>query len=288
MRDRNKDDFLSTLVDRAQGMSSGTQAHLIERRRPSLFEPVGGAGQLNAPSFASAAWLSRDPQVFEESDREETREVPAPLFPPPFVRKQPQKMATRLTRVEQVEKKLNQEPPAPRQTKFTHAKPNSSASNAGPRVVESITEKEIVQPAPVVRVRKAQQIAEIEDADQMTPTPVVPAVRPASRERNQEAEINNCGSRGLLEDRLAPSVFGPQYLIPASAQPPTTRTTIQPVRKSPDIPRNARQEPTIHVTIGRVEIRATTTAPPASRTARPAGPKLDLEQYLKSRGGPNR
>jgi hypothetical protein len=42
-------------------------------------------------------------------------------------------------------------------------------------------------------------------------------------------------------------------------------------------------EPTIQVTIGRVEVRATLPASP--RVARPTAPKLSLDDYLKSRGG---
>ncbi|MBI2753368.1 MAG: hypothetical protein HYX46_07620 [Betaproteobacteria bacterium] len=42
--------------------------------------------------------------------------------------------------------------------------------------------------------------------------------------------------------------------------------------------------PEVHVTIGRIEIRATPTQTPA-RTARRSAPKLSLEDYLRARGG---
>ena len=43
--------------------------------------------------------------------------------------------------------------------------------------------------------------------------------------------------------------------------------------------------PTVHVTIGRVEVRASGTLPPQRGTAVPAGPRLSLEAYLRSRAG---
>jgi hypothetical protein len=42
-------------------------------------------------------------------------------------------------------------------------------------------------------------------------------------------------------------------------------------------------EPTIRVTIGRIEVRATAPAPPPAPAARPAGPRLTLEEYLRRR-----
>jgi hypothetical protein len=43
-------------------------------------------------------------------------------------------------------------------------------------------------------------------------------------------------------------------------------------------------EPVIRVTIGRIEVRAAAPAPPPAPAARPAGPRLSLEDYLRRRG----
>jgi len=48
--------------------------------------------------------------------------------------------------------------------------------------------------------------------------------------------------------------------------------------------KNDDHAPIIRVTIGRVDVRAVTQAPPARRATPPA-PKLSLEEYLRSRGG---
>lgn len=42
-------------------------------------------------------------------------------------------------------------------------------------------------------------------------------------------------------------------------------------------------EPTIRVTIGRIEVRATAPAPPPAPAARSTGPRLTLEEYLRRR-----
>jgi hypothetical protein len=47
--------------------------------------------------------------------------------------------------------------------------------------------------------------------------------------------------------------------------------------------RNQAPEPTIRVTIGRIEVRATAPAPPPAPAARPTGPRLTLEEYMRRR-----
>jgi hypothetical protein len=42
--------------------------------------------------------------------------------------------------------------------------------------------------------------------------------------------------------------------------------------------------PTIHVTIGRVEVRATPQATVRQPVPRPGGPRMSLDDYLQSRG----
>jgi hypothetical protein len=47
------------------------------------------------------------------------------------------------------------------------------------------------------------------------------------------------------------------------------------------------QAPTVHVTIGRIEVRAITPLSPPAPSAAPAqpGPQLSLDDYLKQRSG---
>jgi hypothetical protein len=48
-------------------------------------------------------------------------------------------------------------------------------------------------------------------------------------------------------------------------------------------PQQAEMTPTIQVTIGRIEIRATTASTPAQ--PRQTGPRLSLDEYLRRRNG---
>lgn len=67
-----------------------------------------------------------------------------------------------------------------------------------------------------------------------------------------------------------------------SQRPPSLRSLIPPQQ-----PKSSPVEPTINVTIGRIEVRA--TLPPASaKTQRPAPPILSLDEYLHQRAGGNR
>ena len=67
-----------------------------------------------------------------------------------------------------------------------------------------------------------------------------------------------------------------------SPRPPSRRSLIPPQQ-----PKSSPVEPSINVTIGRIEVRA--TLPPASaKTQRPAAPILSLDEYLHQRAGGNR
>jgi hypothetical protein len=61
---------------------------------------------------------------------------------------------------------------------------------------------------------------------------------------------------------------------------------------SPEQPLVAREQPappTIHVSIGRIEVRAVTApAPQQQRPAAPAPPKLSLDEYLRAQNGAKR
>jgi hypothetical protein len=65
---------------------------------------------------------------------------------------------------------------------------------------------------------------------------------------------------------LAPRL--PQHPLPAATQASNANPS----------------EPVVHVTIGRVEIRAV-PAPPAPKRAAPTKPALSLSDYLQRRGG---
>lgn len=75
----------------------------------------------------------------------------------------------------------------------------------------------------------------------------------------------------------------PPALLPVMRPPlPVVRS----MRSMPVVGREpAPPAPTIQVTIGRIEVRATPPTAAPARAARPATPKLSLEDYLRSRSG---
>lgn len=98
--------------------------------------------------------------------------------------------------------------------------------------------------------------------------PTSDAPSPAAEARSQTVESEERRSERFAVAAIRPvaraaPAFSPS-LPPAMAPPP----------------------PTIHVTIGRVEIRAVTTSAPTARTTLPAtSPKISLDDYLKQRNG---
>jgi hypothetical protein len=68
-------------------------------------------------------------------------------------------------------------------------------------------------------------------------------------------------------------------------QPAAATTTARRVIAAAPLP------PTVHVSIGRIEIRAVSAASgglKSSRSTQASGPKLSLDDYLKSRNGAQR
>ncbi|HEY2295929.1 MAG TPA: hypothetical protein VGM86_34950 [Thermoanaerobaculia bacterium] len=75
-------------------------------------------------------------------------------------------------------------------------------------------------------------------------------------------------------------------LIPRAAlrQPPPAAPAPLASRAEAGPAAASAPEPTIRVTIGRIEVRAAAPAPPQAPAPRPAAPRLTLEEYLRRRG----
>ncbi len=94
----------------------------------------------------------------------------------------------------------------------------------------------------------------------------------------------------------APRDVQPQFLAHSSllmAQPPlkSISPSIQPTRRAMPpavVPQPATAETTIHVTIGRVEVRATLAPAPATKLTRASAPVMSLDEYLRARSGDQR
>jgi hypothetical protein len=88
----------------------------------------------------------------------------------------------------------------------------------------------------------------------------------------------------IARDRRAPGKIFPAREIQL-LQPKPAPITRLPSRQPPDIPAPERS---IHVTIGRVEVRATLPAPVRSQPPRASAPIMSLDEYLRERAGGSR
>lgn len=85
-------------------------------------------------------------------------------------------------------------------------------------------------------------------------------------------------------ESLLPSIS--QRSPPDEPIRPMARPRTLPARRSRPAVKDAPPvTPTVQVTIGRIEVRATTPASTRTHGARPAAPRLSLDDYLRSRGG---
>jgi hypothetical protein len=143
------------------------------------------------------------------------------------------------------------------------------ASTPGVAATETITPTNIPTPmsklSPLRETATTKSIANVSEAraEESLPEPDAPAAQ------------------------NAPVIAQTSRLSVQTAEP----RPIQPWRRkdfSPVEQRSSASAPTIRVTIGRVEVRAIHSPTPAPKPAKPAPPKLSLEEYLRKREGSSR
>jgi hypothetical protein len=139
--------------------------------------------------------------------------------------------------------------------------------------------------APFLPIRSGQQIGEGTPQSRATysyKAAIGPPGHPAEKESSFTDDPVRSGS--LTAPRIDSSYLPPNYF----SQPP--RSAIEPrlAPRSAEVRRSAASsqfkpaEPTIQVTIGRIEVRAT-AQPPSARRERTASPVMSLDEYLRSR-----
>jgi hypothetical protein len=265
-------DFLAGLLDRAL-----QRAPVIERRRPSLFEPAPGADARRQGEI----WPSTE--AVEESESVAMPEVPKPRRRPAGDR-EPERgrlEAADLPRaaaaVSRIFPRREDHPELSVQPERRIAEPAAAAPIE--RIV-TLVEREVEQPRPPVQpAPRVQENAAV---------PLAPA--PASVRRMDRSD----GGPLREEAGSRPPQFSP--VVPPPARPVVVTPLIQPAARRAPAPRplpaivqrERSSPPTIQVTIGRIEVRASSAPAVPSRAARPSGPKLDLDDYLKARSGGSR
>lgn len=270
-------DFISGLVDRALN-----RAPVLERRRPSRFEPAPAAGRLG---FARDLATDREGEVMVSG--------PDPLAKAEDLQASPKSRASDRAartinnaaesspvRASAVTTNLNREispvPAVPERREASDALPA--------RKIETVVLREI-QPRESSERSKA-------DSQLTTKAPAPPIIIPSASEAltkvapsiRRDAEPESKARRdavGIHKKELLPAsprrAATPPVLVPPRPVQPLATAKAEVKRESEPAP------PTIQITIGRIEVRATAPAVAPTRNAGRQAPMLSLEDYLKSR-----
>jgi hypothetical protein len=243
-------DFLSVLLDR-----SLERAPVLRPRRLSRFEPFTPSGSFDSPLHPAEEIPAHEALL----DR---RSPPAPQFSPLPAAPEPIPGIVEKPAVKSVRPPAFPPDPPPASAQ---AQPATLTPASGWVPRESVIPAPLVPPAqparPLETVRTVvERISDRRGNERPAPKPV--SLEPAPR----------------------PLFSGPPTLRPAAS--PALRPVLSPRPAVSPRAESSGQPPVIHVSIGRIDVRAThTPSLPPARAARPAEPKLNLEQYLASRAG---
>jgi hypothetical protein len=284
-------DFLSDLLDRAWG-----RAPVLQRRRPSRFEAHDGRdGQLSAPVNR----ISEDPVAAVEAVPD-VADAPGPLqrTDPVAPRQRSRPAVSEVNeRPEEPTAALHRlAPDPPSQVPAPEPRQVPGAAPAEPPAARRVEAIERRVSRPRARAELAPETSRSDEPsaiDRATSTPAgqSPGARPGSA-GPLAVSADRDGQRDVQQGRPQDNSPGPPPVRPetpsgARWSEPTLRPATPLAHPShAPVARHAPPEPTIQVTIGRIEVRAVSApSSPTARAGRVAAPKLNLEDYLKSRGG---
>jgi hypothetical protein len=299
-------DFLSGLLDRTLD-----RAPVLDRRRPSLFEPAPETARLEALSLASLwAGGKKEAEVEQETFQMSERE-PFHLRPPA-----PQRNREAAPMSPGFEKR-NSEPLRPVKTITDAGHSETGGNRAVSQDITALPQEQRTSrdapPATVPQEIKAVLKSVKNPAMDVGATPQVISSRRAEPKKNAEPKDDSSPLASAVKASVTPKIRlnqtsetdgqpkatlrreAEQFAIkPAKPAvqpefPSPTRTALTWVRPQPKIAREApHTPPTIQVVIGRVEVRSTPLTAAHARPSRAAAPKLNLDDYLRSRGGGTR
>ena len=309
-------DYLTHLVARSIAM-----APVVRPRSISLFAPERNIAQ---PVFAPELFLDTtlaatpvmapprpldagslsSPQVSQRPLYDGIHRAPLTSFQPHADQPQPlpdmfsatprSQPTPRLIEPSADEARLS-EPAAPQRQPGHVVQPTPAAANRPPRADEVE-----IQTAPALQRRVIERVI----VPQLLPPPAAqPTPVPAPQQRVIEQTIVLEPSRSadslrpasspqvVEQPRVVPAPIGVQPTPPHAQSVASTPSIIQPARRATPAtiaPQPAASTPTIHVTIGRIEVRA--TPPPSRQTQSKSAPvpTISLDDYLRGRSGGRR
>jgi hypothetical protein len=251
-------DFLTHLA-----MRIAQPLDIVRPRLPSMFEPPqfelsqgewqqeeAGDRAIEADTHAAPAGaLSRDTRA---PPRDQALASPQPVAPAPAPHREEE-----VAPLPEAGEPGRGAPPAPRA-----AKPTREARVVRPSITNS---------APARRASERTR----------EPEPRLEPVREAARSRDRGADAAEIAHREpAASPIIAPVPERPAAPVRSALVAPRTR--FDEFGEPPRAAASVASEPTIHVTIGRVEVRAV-TAPPRGPAKPASSPVMSLEDYLRTR-----
>lgn len=285
--------LFASLVDRALG-----RAPVLQRRRPTLFEPAGNAVLTTRDNPMD---LLREEQSYAEAERPVARtdkvvntdqEVTPAKSQPSNVAATVAPRATDITLVEE-------------QPAFKPADREANESDDDRRDL-SIREETLTQEAPqqlsqtpkttslapsleTIVETKHEPRAFVQKPGDENPFDEVDLVADAPDDVQSSIVNNIVVLRAIAQKQNSGQIDESRLLKPVTQRRPTRQQMQRPSRARSQS-ENGQIEtpalPTINVTIGRVEVRASAPAKRAD-AARPTAPKLSLDEYLRGRSKGN-
>lgn len=281
--------LFASLVDRALG-----RAPVLQRRRPTLFEPAGNAVLTTRDNPMD---LLREEQSYAEAERPVARtdkvvntdqEVTPAKSQPSNVSAMVTPRATDITLVE--------EQPAFKPADREANKSDDDRSNL-PIREQTLTRDAPQQPsqtpkttslAPsletIVETKPERQTGLQKPGDE-NPFDEVDLVADAPEDAQSSIVNNIVVLRAIAQKQNSGQIDESRLLKPVTQRRPTRQQMQRPARARSQSEHGQIETPalpTINVTIGRVEVRASAPAKRAD-AARPTAPKLSLEEYLRGR-----
>lgn len=275
-------DFLTSLIQRQE-----RPAGLVQPRIPSLFETAGPRLAPEMTVREESREIESTPSQHEDAPVRATESVTparAPVHqdsPPRFEAHadavQPQQPVTSLRNrpvAEMAEETVQAPFAAPARREMTPGETTADAPSSPPFAPAVEVADARVAPPSVQRESMieppAQKTVRVESTIEIRPQATTPSPAPFAPEAPR--------AQTPFQAPDAPRAVTPPQ--PSLSPPQTSRT---PAPRQTALPPQQQAEPVIHVTIGRIEVRAVEEREARPRKREAASPVMTLDDYLKSR-----
>lgn len=298
-------DFLNNVIAKNSNL-----APVIQPRLPSLFEPPVAAGKLsagqatgsneletaptygeNAPDFPEPAITMTRIGIASQRPAAQTLPIAHEELPPmpetakvtmmPDMRQSPGQLLPALRPIFSPEVGTEVEPRPLRKVMDAESNttPRPSFSNVQPVVSDSLA---FTRATPIIHAKEAPVVPPKQDEND------TPPLRNATEQPQQRAPESPVVERTVIERVVAPRESSEAVVAPKTPNviaSPKIKPYVPPVLPAPaKTAEKTEPMPTIQVTIGRIEVKA--TPPPAPSRKQTSAPAImSLEDYLRQRAG---